>query len=220
MACRFPPRRPSSILAVAMATSGRHFESALGRRILQCRNRRGAGGGARDRTTGLHMKAAVKFLLCLAIAMSAFTAGAVAQTPVFEKRAGKVVGTCQRTPKTRVLVCVAVYTREPYLGIQFGSETDPESVAITAGARREPGTAMTIRVDNHAVHNTTHDGFVDYEAVSMLTEIEHGDQITVRFESTDSSVKAADTFDLADLKKVIRAIKEFRNSEPLKKVAK
>ena len=166
------------------------------------------------------MKAAIKFLLCLAVSVSACATAAYAQTPVFEKHVGKAVGTCQRTPKTRVLVCVAVYTRAPYLGIQFGSEKDPESVAITAGARREPNSPMTIRVDNHAVHNTTREGFVDYEAASMLTEIEHGEQITVRFESTDSSMKSADTFDLADLKEVIRAVKEFRSSEPLKKVRK
>jgi len=159
------------------------------------------------------MKAAIKFLLFLAVLISAAAPAVVAQTPVFEKRVGKAAASCQRTPKTHVLVCVVVYMREPYLGIQFGSEIDPESVAITAGARREPGTAMTVRVDNHAVHNTTGDGFFDYEAQSMLTEIEHGGQITVRFDSTDSNVKSADTFGLADLNEAVRAVKEFRKQE-------
>ena len=157
------------------------------------------------------MKAALKVVLLVLVML--FALPAAAQTPVFEKRFGHASASCQRTPKTRVLVCVVVYMRQPYLGIQLGSEADPESVAITAGARREPGSELTIRVDNHAVHNTTRDGFFDYEAVSMLTEIEHGGQITVRFESEDSDVKTADTFSLADINAALRAVENFREGQ-------
>ena len=159
------------------------------------------------------MKTAAKYLLVFALLGAAYPLDTAAQSAVFEQRFGHVNATCQRVPKSRELVCIVVYAKQPYLGVQFGSKGDPESVAITAGARREPGTEIVIRVDNHAVHSTTHDGFFDYEAVSMLTEMEHGEQITVRFQSTETGVKTADTIPLADINKALKAVREFRKRE-------
>lgn len=159
------------------------------------------------------MKAALKYLLAFALFGSAYPLDVAAQSPVFAQRFGHVEASCQRVPKSRELVCVVVYRKQPYLGIQLGSKGDPESVAITAGARREPGTDIVIRVDNHAVHSTAREGFVDYEAESMLTEIEHGERITVRFQSSDSNVKTADTFPLADLKAALEAVRDFRKRD-------
>lgn len=159
------------------------------------------------------MKTALKYLFALALLGTAYPLDTAAQTAVFEQRFGPVTASCQRVPKSHELVCVIVYARAPYLGIQLGSKGDPESVAITAGARREPGSDIVIRVDNHAVHSTPRDGFFDYEAESMLTEIEHGEQVTVRFQSSDSSVKTADTIPLADINAALAAVRKFRKHE-------
>lgn len=163
------------------------------------------------------MKAATRYVFALALLGLAQAPGAAAQTPVFEERFGYVKASCQRVPQTRELVCVIVYMKQPYLGVQLGSKSDPESVAITAGVRRAPGSEIVIRVDNHAVHSTPRDGFFDYEAESMLTEMEYGEQITVRFQSTDSDVRTADTFSLADFNAAIRAVREFRETAGDKK---
>ena len=159
------------------------------------------------------MKTALKYLFALALLGIAYPLDTAAQTAVFEQRFGHVKASCQRIPKSRELVCIIIYLKEPYLGVQLGSKGDPESVAITAGARRAPGTDIVIRVDNHAVHSTPRDGFIDYEAQSMLTEMEHGEQVTVRFESTDTDVKTADTIPLADFNEALRAVQEFREHD-------
>ena len=53
-----------------------------------------------------------------------------------EKQAGDVKSVCAHDPKSGHLICALVYAKQPYFGIQFGSEDDAESVAVTAGVRR------------------------------------------------------------------------------------
>jgi hypothetical protein len=158
-----------------------------------------------------HGTGAICSFAALMLALAGSASAATTQEPPFHKQTGAVQSYCQREPKTHRLVCVVVYGKQPYLGVQLGSENDPESVAITAGVRRAPNSKIEVRIDNRIGHATAAAGFLGYEAESMLHEIEGGKRVTVHFQSTDQKVKTEGTFDLADFKTALREVEALRD---------
>jgi len=129
---------------------------------------------------------------------------------VFQKETGPVKSSCLRDKKSDHLVCVVVLAKPPYLGFQFGSERDSESIAVTAGARRLPNERIEIRVDNNIPHDVYGDGFVGKEAEALLYEIEKGRRVIVSVESRDAKVKERGVFDLTEFKAALRQVQALR----------
>jgi len=129
---------------------------------------------------------------------------------VHENETGAVQSSCVRDDKTKRLICVAVYSKPPYLGFQLGSESDPESIAVTAGARRVPNSEIRIKVDNYAPHHVFGEGFAGKEAEALRDEVEQGTTATVSYEMQDEKEPSTGRIDLKDLKAALREIESLR----------
>jgi hypothetical protein len=132
---------------------------------------------------------------------------------VLEKQAGDVKSVCAHDTKSGNLICALVYAKQPYFGIQFGSEDDADSVAVTAGIRRVANSEIEIRIDDDVPHIVYGDGFVGKEAQAIVDEIKKGKWTYVRADSYDSSVKSEDTIDLTDFKSALQEIEVLRKSQ-------
>ncbi|HLF58245.1 MAG TPA: hypothetical protein VI732_01310 [Alphaproteobacteria bacterium] len=146
----------------------------------------------------------------LAMLAAAATRPAGAVELVYKKERGAVQSSCVREEKTNGLICVVVYAKPPYLGFQFGSEDDPDSIAVTAGARRVPNSEITVKVDKFASHHVFGDGFVGKEAEALLYEIEQGTNMSVRFESRDPDTPSRGVIDLKDLRTALQEVERLR----------
>ncbi|MBZ5699458.1 MAG: hypothetical protein LAN18_13035 [Acidobacteriia bacterium] len=163
-----------------------------------------------DSTNGRDMKSFVLAAILLALSAQAAAAEPPAGAPVYEKKNGAVQSACQKDKKSNNLVCVVVYAKQPYLGVQLGSEDDSDSVAITAGARRAPNSKIEIQVDGNVPHFIYGDGFIGYEAEVLLQEIEKGKRASVRTTSQDAGVKTEDDFDLGDFNAALHEVEALR----------
>jgi len=148
--------------------------------------------------------------------MTAFAAvlpAAYAAEVVLDKQVGTVKYSCVRPDKKSALICVVVYTKAPYLGFQFGSEDDPESLAVTAGARRATNSKLEIKVDKFASHAVFGEGFVGTEAEAIRFEVENGSKATVSFESQDTRIATHGDIDLNDFKAALHEVESFREKD-------
>ena len=136
-----------------------------------------------------------------------------ANNNAFEKQAGDVKSVCAHDPKSAHLICALVYAKQPYFGIQFGSEDDAESVAVTAGARRAEDSKIEIRIDHNASHFIYGDGFLGKEAEAIVDEIKKGKRIYVRVDSYDNEIKSEDTIDLSEFKSVLQEVEDLRKAQ-------
>jgi hypothetical protein len=141
---------------------------------------------------------------------AAASSPAAAADIVHENETGAVQSSCIREEKTKHLICVAVYSKPPYLGFQLGSEDDPESVAVTAGARRAPDSELRIKVDHYAPHHVFGEGFTGKEAEALRDEVEQGTTATVSYEMEDEKEPSTGRIDLTDLKAALREIESLR----------
>jgi len=158
------------------------------------------------------------FLSALVVAaLAAALPTAYAADVVLDKETGAVKYSCVRGDKKIGLICVVVYTKAPYLGIQFGSEDDPESLAVTAGARRPTNSKLEIKVGKFASHAVFGEGFVGTEAEAIRFEIENGSTATVSFESDDTRIATHGDIDLKDFKSALHEVEALRAIEDEKK---
>ena len=154
------------------------------------------------------------FLSGLAVAaLAAAPSAAGAAEVVLDKQTGAVKYSCIRPDKKSALICVVVYTKAPYLGFQLGSEDDPESLAVTAGARRATNSKLEIKVDKFASHAVFGDGFLGAEAEAIRFEIENGSKATVSFESQDTRIATHGDIDLNDFKAALREVESLREKD-------
>ncbi len=130
-----------------------------------------------------------------------------------EKQAGDVKSVCAHDPKSGHLICALVYAKQPYFGIQFGSEDDAESVAVTAGVRRASDSKIEIRVDHNVSHFIYGDGFLGKEAEAIVDEIKKGKRLYVRVDSYDNEVKSEDSVDLSEFKSALQEIEDLRKTQ-------
>ena len=137
-----------------------------------------------------------------------------ANSNALEKQAGDVKSVCSNDPKSGHLICALVYAKQPYFGIQFGSEDDPESVAVTAGARRAENSKIEIRIDHNVSHFIYGDGFLGKEAEAIVDEIKKGKRIYVRVDPYDNEIKSEDTVDLSEFKSALQEIEDLRKDPP------
>jgi hypothetical protein len=146
----------------------------------------------------------------LAAVCAAASSPAAAAEIVHKNETGAVQSSCMRDEKTKRLICVAVYSKPPYLGFQLGSEDDPESVAVTAGARRAANSELRIKVDNYAPHHVFGEGFTGKEAEALRDEVEQGTAATVSYEMEDQKEPSTGRIDLTDIKAALREIESLR----------
>lgn len=130
-----------------------------------------------------------------------------------EKKTDDVKSVCAHDPKSGHLICALVYAKQPYFGIQFGSEDDAESVAVTAGVRRVSDSKIEIRVDHNVSHFIYGDGFLGKEAEAIVDEIKKGKRLYVRVDSNDNSVKGEDSVDLSEFKSALQEIEDLRKTQ-------
>ena len=153
------------------------------------------------------------FVFVSSSAIADDTANGNASGNALEKQAGDVKSVCANDPKSGHLICAVVYAKPPYFGIQFGSEDDPESVAVTAGARRTADSKIEIRIDHNASHFIYGDGFLDKEAEAIVDEIKKGRWIYVRVDSDDSDAKGEGTINLNEFKSALQEIEDLRKAQ-------
>lgn len=146
-------------------------------------------------------------IAALAVAMPAAHGAEV----VYNNDTGAVRSSCVREDKKSNLICLVVYTKPPYLGFQFGSAEDRDSVAVTAGARRATDSKLEIKVDNHAVHTVYGEGFVGKEAEDIRDEINYGSKASVSFESQDPNIPTRGEIDLTDFKAALHDVETLRD---------
>ena len=146
-------------------------------------------------------------------ALAAASPAADAADVVLDKQTGAVKYSCVRPNKKSALICVVVYTKAPYLGFQFGSEDDAESLAVTAGARRVTNSKLEIKVDKFASHAVFGEGFVGTEAEAIRFEVENGSKATVSFESQDTRIATHGDIDLKDFKAALREVESLRDKD-------
>ena len=132
---------------------------------------------------------------------------------VLNRDYGLVKASCVRPGKKQLPVCAVVYTKQPYLGFQFGSEDDPESVAVTAGARRVPNSEIEMKVDKNASHSVFGEGFIGKEAEAILGEIENGTRISVTYQSESAKAPITADFNLDDFKTAVRDVQDLRDEQ-------
>jgi len=155
------------------------------------------------------------------ILFGSFIGAAVAAAPamadaaeiVLDKQTGAVKYSCVRPDKKSALICVVVYTKAPYLGFQFGSEDDPGSLAVTAGARRATNSKLEIKIDKFASHAVFGDGFVGTEAEAIRFEVENGATAAVSFESQDTRIPSHGDIDLKDFKAALHEVESLRDKD-------
>lgn len=160
------------------------------------------------------------FLICAAVVFISSTTFADddktngdANGNALEKQAGDVKSVCAHDPKSSHLICAVVYAKQPYFGIQFGSEDDAESVAVTAGVRRAANSKIEIRIDHNTSHFIYGDGFLGKEAEAIVDEIKNGRRIYVRVDSYDDNVKSEDSVDLSEFKSALQDIEDLRKAQ-------
>ena len=162
----------------------------------------------------------IAFLICAAVVFITSAAFADddkmndnANGDALEKQAGDVKSVCAHDPKSSHLICAVIYAKQPYFGIQFGSEDDAESVAVTAGVRRAANSKIEIRIDHNTPHFIYGDGFLGKEAEAIVDEIKKGKQIYVRIDSYDDDVKSEDRVDLSEFKSALQDIEDLRKAQ-------
>jgi len=160
------------------------------------------------------------FLICAAFVFMSSAAFADddktndnADGDALKKQAGDVKSVCAHDPKSSHLICAVVYAKQPYFGIQLGSEDDAESVAVTAGVRRAANSKIEIRVDHNTSHFIYGDGFLGKEAESIVDEIKKGRRIYIRVDSYDDNVKSEDSVDLSEFKSALQEIEDLRKTQ-------
>lgn len=160
------------------------------------------------------------FLICAAVVFISSTTFADddktndnANGNALEKQAGDVKSVCAHDPKSSHLICAIIYAKQPYFGIQFGSEDDAESVAVTAGVRRAANSKIEIRVDHNTSHFIYGDGFLGKEAEAIVDEIKNGRRIYVRVDSYDDNVKSEDSVDLSEFKSALQEVEDLRKTQ-------
>lgn len=146
-------------------------------------------------------------------AVAAASPAADAADIVLNKQTGAVKYSCVRPDKKSAPICVVVYTKAPYLGFQFGSEDDGESLAVTAGARRATNSKLEIKVDKFASHAVFGEGFVGTEAEAIRFEVENGSKATVSFESQDTRIATQGEIDLKDFKAALHEVESLREKD-------
>ena len=151
--------------------------------------------------------------LLLAALLPAFASSANAAEIVLDKVTGAVKSSCIREDKNGNLICLVVYTKPPYLGFQFGSQEDPDSVAVTAGARRATNSKLEIKVGRYASHAVFGEGFVGKEAEAIRDEIESGTKASISFESQDTKIATQGEIDLKDFKAALREVEALRDMQ-------
>ena len=160
---------------------------------------------------GRHMKPGFSLLCAIALGiLTAAPGSAAAVDLVYKKTVGAVQSSCVRDEKTKHLICVVVYSKPPYLGFQLGSEEDPESVAVTAGARRVPNSELRIKVDDYAAHHVFGEGFTGQEAEALRGEIEQGTKADIVYEMEGKKDPVTGSVDLADFKTALRDVESLR----------
>ncbi len=151
--------------------------------------------------------------LLLAVLLPAFASWANAAEIGLDKVTGAVNSSCIREDQKANLICLVVYTKPPYLGFQFGSEEDPDSLAVTAGARRATNSKLEIKVDRYASHAVFGEGFVGKEAEAIRDEIESGTKASISFESQDTKIATKGEIDLKDFKAALREVEALRDMQ-------
>ena len=136
---------------------------------------------------------------------------------LLKKETGDVKSSCiQLAGGRQEIICIVVYGKPPYLGFQFGAPDSPDSIAVTAGARRKPNSEIEVKVDSYASHGIFGDGFVDKEAEAILDEVSDGKTAIVTYQPEDSEKPVSGSIDLADMKAAIKEVEALQEMQSRK----